>query len=110
MIRGVAPQQQARRNAAGEAEAFDTMLYSEPEIRRIAQVGFEIARERSPKLCSVAKAHVLDTSTLWLEVLTAAGACYPGAGPPARFGHTPPHPPGRRPRAPVCPGIAVIVP
>ncbi len=35
-----------RSNAAGEAEGFDTMLYSEPEIRRIARVGFEIARKR----------------------------------------------------------------
>ena len=51
------------RNAAGEAEGFDTMLYSEAEIRRIARVGFETARKRGKKLCSVDKANVLDTST-----------------------------------------------
>ena len=66
-----------RSNAAGEAEGFDTMVYSEPEIRRIAQVGFEIARKRARRLCSVDKANVLDTSILWREVVTAVGAAYP---------------------------------
>jgi len=66
-----------RTNAAGEAEGFDTMLYSEPEIRRIAQVGFDIARKRKRKLCSVDKANVLDTSILWREVVTAVGRDYP---------------------------------
>ena len=65
-----------RNNAAGEAEAFDTMVYSEPEIRRIARVGFELARKRARKLCSVDKANVLDTSILWREVVTAVGAEY----------------------------------
>ena len=63
-----------RNNAAGEAEGFDTMLYSESEIRRIARVAFEIARKRRRKLCSVDKANVLDTSILWREVVTATGA------------------------------------
>ena len=66
-----------RSNAAGEVEGFDTMVYSEPEIRRIAQVGFEIARKRASRLCSVDKANVLDTSILWREVVTAVGAGYP---------------------------------
>ena len=66
-----------RTNAAGEAEAFDTMLYSEPEIRRVARVGFDIARKRKRKLCSVDKANVLDTSILWREVVTAVGGDYP---------------------------------
>ena len=65
-----------RNNAAGEAEAFDTMVYSEPEIRRIARVGFELARKRARKLCSVDKANVLDTSILWREVVTTVGAEY----------------------------------
>ena len=51
-------------------EGFDTMRYSEPEIRRIARVGFEAARKRSKKLCSVDKANVLETSQLWREVLS----------------------------------------
>jgi 3-isopropylmalate dehydrogenase len=66
-----------RTNAAGEAEGFDTMLYSEPEIRRIARVAFEIARKRGRKLCSVDKANVLDTSILWREVVTATANEYP---------------------------------
>ena len=66
-----------RTNAAGDAEGFDTMLYSAPEIRRIARVGFEIARKRNRRLCSVDKANVLDTSILWREELTAVGTSYP---------------------------------
>jgi 3-isopropylmalate dehydrogenase len=66
-----------RKNAAGDDEGFDTMLYSVPEIERIARVGFETARRRAKKLCSVDKANVLDTSILWREVVTAMGASYP---------------------------------
>src|SRR5438093_4525227 len=66
-----------RTNAAGEAEGFDTMLYAQSEIRRIARVGFDIARKRKRKLCSVDKANVLDTSILWREVVTAVGGDYP---------------------------------
>ncbi len=66
-----------RTNAHGEAEGFDTMLYSEGEIRRIAKVGFETARARGKRLCSVDKANVLDTSILWREVVTAVAASYP---------------------------------
>ena len=57
------------REVHGVKEGFDTMRYSEPEIRRIAKVGFEAARKRSKKLCSVDKANVLETSQLWREVL-----------------------------------------
>jgi 3-isopropylmalate dehydrogenase len=66
-----------RRNAAGDDEGFDTMLYSVPEIQRIARVGFETARKRSRRLCSVDKANVLDTSILWREVVTAMAPDYP---------------------------------
>ena len=66
-----------RVNAAGDAEGFDTMLYSAAEIRRIARVGFEIARKRNRRLCSVDKANVLDTSILWREELTAVAKSYP---------------------------------
>jgi len=57
----------------GVREGFDTMRYSEPEIRRIARVGFEAARKRSKKLCSVDKANVLETSQLWREILSDEG-------------------------------------
>ncbi len=57
------------RQAGGVREGFDTMRYSEPEIRRIAKVAFEAARKRGKRLCSVDKANVLETSQLWREVL-----------------------------------------
>jgi len=65
-----------RNNAAGAVEGFDTMLYSTSEIERIAKVGFEIARKRNRRLCSVDKANVLDTSILWREVVTAVAKGY----------------------------------
>ena len=66
----------------GERQGFDTMLYSESEIRRVAHVGFQIALKRADskdggKLCSVDKANVLDTSMLWREVVTAVAKEYP---------------------------------
>ncbi len=66
-----------RNNAAGEREGFDTMLYSAPGIERIARLGFEIARKRNRRLCSVDKANVLDTSILWREVVSDLGKAYP---------------------------------
>jgi 3-isopropylmalate dehydrogenase len=66
-----------RTNAAGDREGFDTMRYSAGEIERIARVGFETARKRAKKLCSVDKANVLDTSILWREVVTAIAKDYP---------------------------------
>ncbi|MFI4923272.1 MAG: 3-isopropylmalate dehydrogenase [Burkholderiales bacterium] len=66
-----------RTNAKGEREGFDTMLYSESEICRIARVGFDIARKRHRKLCSVDKANVLETSQLWREVVSEVGKEYP---------------------------------
>src|SRR5580765_74167 len=65
------------REVAGAREGFDTMRYSEPEIRRIARVGFEAARRRSGRLCSVDKANVLETSQLWREVVTAEARAFP---------------------------------
>ncbi|MBL8486073.1 MAG: 3-isopropylmalate dehydrogenase [Rhodocyclaceae bacterium] len=61
----------------GEREGFDTMRYSEAEIRRVAHVAFQAARKRGRRLCSVDKANVLDTMQLWREVVTAVGKEYP---------------------------------
>ena len=66
-----------RQHATGGREGFDTMRYSEAEIRRIAAVGFAAARKRGKKLCSVDKANVLETSRLWREVMTAEGKKHP---------------------------------
>jgi 3-isopropylmalate dehydrogenase len=62
----------------GVREGFDTMRYSEPEIRRIAHAGFRAALKRSRKVCSVDKANVLETSQLWREVVTSVGKEYSG--------------------------------
>ena len=66
-----------RRTADGEDEGFDTMHYRASEIERIARVGFETARVRGRKLCSVDKANVLDTSILWREVVSTVGKSFP---------------------------------
>jgi 3-isopropylmalate dehydrogenase len=67
-----------RKLDSGVREGFDTMRYSEPEIRRIAHAGFRAALKRRKKLCSVDKANVLETSQLWREVVTSIGKEYPG--------------------------------
>jgi 3-isopropylmalate dehydrogenase len=66
-----------RTNASGAREGFDTMLYSEPEIRRIAEVGFAAAMKRSRRLTSVDKENVLETSRFWREVVSDVGKRYP---------------------------------
>ncbi len=66
-----------RTNAAGEREGFDTMHYSESEVRRIAHSGFKAAMKRGRKLCSVDKANVLETSQLWRDVVTEVAKEYP---------------------------------
>src|SRR5205807_2685373 len=61
----------------GGREAFDTMRYSESEVRRIARVAFDAAGKRGKTVCSVDKANVLETSQLWREVVSAEAAKYP---------------------------------
>ena len=65
------------READGVREGFDTMRYSEPEIRRIARVAFEAARKRGKRVCSVDKANVLETSQLWREIVIDEAKTYP---------------------------------
>jgi 3-isopropylmalate dehydrogenase len=60
----------------GERQGFDTMHYSESEVRRVAHVGFQIAMKRNKKLCSVDKANVLDTSLFWREIVTDVAKQY----------------------------------
>ena len=61
----------------GQREGFDTMRYAEPEIRRIAHIGFQSAQKRSRKLCSVDKANVLETSQLWRDIVIDVAKDYP---------------------------------
>jgi 3-isopropylmalate dehydrogenase len=66
-----------RKLESGERQGFDTMTYTEGEIRRVAELGFELARKRGRKLCSVDKANVLETSQFWREIVIEIGKRYP---------------------------------
>jgi len=61
----------------GAREGFDTMRYSEPEIRRIAHVAFQAAAKRDKRLCSVDKANVLETFQFWKDIVTDVHKEYP---------------------------------
>jgi 3-isopropylmalate dehydrogenase len=61
----------------GEREGFNTLVYRESEIERIARVAFDISRKRGGRLCSVDKANVLECTELWREVVGRVGADYP---------------------------------
>lgn len=61
----------------GERQGYNTLPYSESEIRRIARTGFEMAQLRNKKLCSVDKANVMESSQLWREVVIEVAKDYP---------------------------------
>jgi len=62
---------------SGEREGFNTDIYSETEVRRIAHVAFQAAQKRDNRLCSVDKANVLEVTVLWREVLEEVSKDYP---------------------------------
>ncbi len=57
--------------------AFNTMIYNEDEIRRIAKIAFESAQKRNGRLCSVEKANVLEVSKFWRSIVTEMSSDYP---------------------------------
>jgi 3-isopropylmalate dehydrogenase len=61
-----------------EEEAIDTMTYSESEVRRVAHLAFQLARQRRGKVTSVDKANVLECSRLWRQTVTQVAVEYPG--------------------------------
>lgn len=61
----------------GERFGFNTMHYTESEIRRIGCVAFEAARKRNKKVCSVDKMNVLETTQLWRDVMNELAPEYP---------------------------------
>jgi 3-isopropylmalate dehydrogenase len=64
------------RSKSGDS-AFNTMIYSKTEIRRIGRIAFEAAQKRNKNLCSVDKANVLEVSVLWREVISQLSEEYP---------------------------------
>ena len=60
-----------------ERVGFNTLVYAEHEIERIARVSFDLASKRNGRLCSVDKANVLEVSQLWREVVTSIAGDYP---------------------------------
>ncbi|WP_172198898.1 3-isopropylmalate dehydrogenase [Niveibacterium sp. COAC-50] len=61
----------------GQRVGWNTMIYSEAEIRRIGKVAFEAARKRNKRVCSVDKMNVLETTQLWRDVMIELSADYP---------------------------------
>ncbi len=66
-----------RTDASGQRTGFNTMLYSEEEIERIAHRAFQAARQRRKQVCSVDKSNVLETMALWREIVIKVSASYP---------------------------------
>ena len=60
----------------GEREGYNTLVYAEHEVERVARIAYELARTRGKKLCSVDKANVLEATVLWREVVTRLGKEY----------------------------------
>lgn len=69
--------ERGRDTVDGVESAYDTERYSVPEIERIARIGFEMAKKRNCKLCSVDKANVLESSRLWRATVARIGEEYP---------------------------------
>ncbi|MCL4133764.1 UNVERIFIED_CONTAM: hypothetical protein GTU68_011727 [Idotea baltica] len=61
----------------GQRVGFNTLVYGESEIQRIAHSAFQQAMMRDKRLCSVDKANVMEVSELWREVVTDVGKDYP---------------------------------
>jgi 3-isopropylmalate dehydrogenase len=56
---------------------INTMIYTKPEVQRIAKVAFEFAQKRDKRLCSVDKANVLNVSQLWRDSVIETAKAYP---------------------------------
>jgi len=61
----------------GVRHGFNTLVYSEPEVERIAHVAFDMAMKRDKRLCSVDKANVLESTVLWREVVERVAKDFP---------------------------------
>ena len=64
-------------SAEGVRRGFNTDVYDEGEIGRIARLAFQFAQKRNGRLCSVDKANVLEVTMLWRDVVTEVSAEFP---------------------------------
>ncbi len=62
---------------SGERQGYNTLVYSESEIRRIGRVAFETALKRDRRVTSVDKANVLECTELWREIMEEVARDYP---------------------------------
>jgi 3-isopropylmalate dehydrogenase len=61
----------------GSRRGFDTQVYTDNEIERIARLGFEMAGKRSGRLMSVEKANVMESGVFWREIVSGIAGDYP---------------------------------
>ncbi|MFN5746327.1 MAG: 3-isopropylmalate dehydrogenase [Methylococcaceae bacterium] len=66
-----------RVNEQGEREGYNTLFYTESEIRRIGHIAFQTAMKRNRRVCSVDKANVLECTELWREIMIEVSKDYP---------------------------------
>ncbi len=64
----------------GSRKGYNTLVYTTPEIQRIARVAFDLAMKRNKRVCSVDKANVLESTVLWREEVIKVGKEYPEVG------------------------------
>ena len=69
--------ERGRKDVDGNQGAWDTEMYTVPEVERIARVAFDLAMKRNKKLTSVDKANVLESSRLWRETVIRVSEEYP---------------------------------
>ncbi|MDD5796092.1 MAG: 3-isopropylmalate dehydrogenase [Oscillospiraceae bacterium] len=69
--------ERGRKEVNGQPAAYDTEMYTVPEIERIARVAFDLAMKRNKKLTNVDKANVLESSRLWRETVLRVAKDYP---------------------------------
>lgn len=60
-----------------EERAVNTMIYTRPEIERVAHMAFQLARKRRKKVTSVDKSNVIENSQLWRRVVSEVASEYP---------------------------------
>ena len=62
---------------SGERQGFNTLVYTESEVKRICEIAFDIAMKRDGRVCSVDKANVLEATEMWREVAIETARAYP---------------------------------